>query len=157
RFLAACRRADRPAATRLLAEHPRLVDELRRDDRAAIVTAARHGESDAVQLMLDLGMPVGARDPENGATALHTAAYGASVETVRALLDAGADVAATDAHWGSPALEWAMVGSGERPTTSHRPDWIAVVRTLLDAGADTSGITLSPDDDKPPSAEVAEF
>jgi hypothetical protein len=50
-----------------------------------------------------------------------------------------------------------MVGSGERPTTSDRPDWIAVVRLLLAAGADTSGITLSPDDDKPPSAGVAEF
>ncbi|HEY7174049.1 MAG TPA: ankyrin repeat domain-containing protein, partial [Micromonosporaceae bacterium] len=157
RFLAACRRADRAAATRLLAEHPRLVDELGRDDRAAIVTAARHGESDAVRLMLDLGLPVDARDFENGATALHAAAYAGSAKTVRALLDGGADVAATDMHWGSPALEWAMVGSGERPTTSDRPDWIAVVRLLLAAGADTSGITLSPDDDKPPSAGVAEF
>jgi hypothetical protein len=35
------------------------------------------------------------------------------------------------------------------------PDWPATVRALLDAGASTGGITLSPDDPKPPSPEVA--
>jgi hypothetical protein len=35
------------------------------------------------------------------------------------------------------------------------PDWPATVSALLDAGASTAGITLSPDDPKPPSPEVA--
>jgi hypothetical protein len=35
------------------------------------------------------------------------------------------------------------------------PDWPATVCALLDAGAATDGITLSPDDPKPPSPEVA--
>ena len=35
------------------------------------------------------------------------------------------------------------------------PDWTAVVRTLIEAGASTEGIVLSPDDAKPPSPEVA--
>ena len=48
-----------------------------------------------------------------------------------------------------------MVGSGERPATNRHPDWIATVQALLDAGASTAGITLSPDDLKPPSPEVA--
>ena len=48
-----------------------------------------------------------------------------------------------------------MVGSGERPGANRRPDWIATVQALLDAGASTAGITLSSDDPKPPSPEVA--
>jgi hypothetical protein len=49
----------------------------------------------------------------------------------------------------------AAVGSGEQPTSNPAPDWIATVQTLLDHGASTDAITLSPDDAKPPSADVA--
>jgi hypothetical protein len=35
------------------------------------------------------------------------------------------------------------------------PDWLVTVSALLDAGASTDGIVLSPDDPKPPSPEVA--
>jgi hypothetical protein len=45
----------------------------------------------------------------------------------------------------------------ERPGTSPAPDWIATVRTLLEAGASTDEITLSPDDPKPPSPDVAQL
>ena len=41
--------------------------------------------------------------------------------------------------------------------TSPRPDWLATIRTLIEAGASTQGITLSPDDPKPPSRDVAEL
>ncbi len=34
-------------------------------------------------------------------------------------------------------------------------DWVAVVRTLIEAGAAAEGIVLSPDDPKPPSPGVA--
>ena len=47
------------------------------------------------------------------------------------------------------------LGSGERPDQAPAPDWVATVTLLLDAGASTDGITLSPDDEKPPSTEVA--
>jgi hypothetical protein len=50
-----------------------------------------------------------------------------------------------------------MVGSGEQPTTSPNPDWIATVRTLIEAGAPTEDITLSADDPKPPSPDVAQL
>ena len=71
--------------------------------------------------------------------------------------DRGADIEARDTHWDSPPLDWAVVGSGERPVTNPRPDWVATVRLLIEAGASTQDITLSPDDPKPPSPEVAEF
>jgi hypothetical protein len=47
------------------------------------------------------------------------------------------------------------VGSGMRLGHDPHPDWPATVSALLDAGASTGGITLSPDDPKPPSPEVA--
>jgi hypothetical protein len=50
-----------------------------------------------------------------------------------------------------------MVGSGERPRHNPAPDWIATVRTLVEAGASTAEVTLSPDDLKPPSDAVAEL
>jgi ankyrin repeat protein len=92
-----------------------------------------------------------------GGTALHAAAYSGSAETVRLLLDRGAAIDARDSTWNDTPLGWAIVGSWERPTTSRDPDWIATVRTLIEAGASTEGITLSPDDPKPPSPEVAQL
>jgi hypothetical protein len=35
------------------------------------------------------------------------------------------------------------------------PDWPGTVRILIESGAATGGIVLSPDDAKPPSPEVA--
>ncbi|MGH2469850.1 MAG: hypothetical protein ACRDGF_07235, partial [Chloroflexota bacterium] len=52
-------------------------------------------------------------------------------------------------------LGWAMVGSGERPRHNSGADWLATVQTLLDAGVSTEKVTLSLDDLKPPSPEVA--
>jgi hypothetical protein len=71
------------------------------------------------------------------------------------LLDRGADIEARDATWNSTPLDWAVVGSGQQPAGNPRPDWIATVQTLLEAGASAEEITLSPDDPKPPSREVA--
>ena len=105
--------------------------------------------------MLDLGFPVGARGGDHGGTALHAAAYCGSAGAVRLLLDRGANLEARDATWNSPPLDWAAVGSGERPATNPRPDWIATVAALLEAGASTEGITLSPDEPKQPSPDVA--
>jgi hypothetical protein len=76
--------------------------------------------------------------------------------TARLLLDRGADIEARDTTWDSTPLAWAIVGSGERPRSNPRPDWTATVRILLDAGASTDGIELSPDDRKAPSPEVAD-
>jgi hypothetical protein len=71
------------------------------------------------------------------------------------LLERGADLDARDATWSGLPLDWALVGSGERPNRAPAPDWVATVALLLDAGASTEGIRLSPAAQKPPSAEVA--
>jgi hypothetical protein len=54
-------------------------------------------------------------------------------------------------------MVWAIIGSSERPTRNPAPDWPAVVEILANAGASFDGITLSPDDDHPPSPAVVEL
>ena len=156
RFLAACQRADRAAAAAQLARDRGLPGRLGEDQQAAaMILAAESGHAAALTMMLDLGFPVDARAGEDGGTALHAAAYAGSAEAVRLLLARGADLEARDATWDSTPLDWACVGSGERPTDNPRPDWLATAAALLGAGASTEGITLAPDDPKPPSPEVA--
>jgi ankyrin repeat protein len=155
-LLAACLRADRPAAERQLSRGRVRLDELTDADRATICRAAELGRTAAVHLMLDLGFPVEARG-DDGGTPLHAAAYSGSAGTVRVLLDRGADMEARDNRWDSPPLVWAMVGSGERPKDNADADWVATVQALLEAGASIDGIALSPDDPKPPSSDVAQL
>jgi ankyrin repeat protein len=155
-FLAACRRADRAAATAILSADPDLADRLTWEDHRVLTDAADHGHTEAVRLMLDLGFPPGARsEQDHEATALHLAAAAGSPGTVRLLLERGADIEARDITWNSTSLEWAIVGSGMRLGHDPDPDWPATVSVLLDAGASTGGIVLSADDPKPPSHEVA--
>ncbi len=155
-FLAACQRADRDAVQEQLHGDPGLPGRLSEAQQAAaLIRAAETGHVEALRLMLDLGFPVDARGGDHGGTALHAAAYCGSAGAVRLLLDHGADLEARDATWNSPPLDWAAVGSGERPATNPRPDWIATVQALLDADASTESITISPDEPKQPSPEVA--
>jgi ankyrin repeat protein len=156
RFLSACRRADRAEAQQQLDDDPGLLDRLSEDDRSAIVEAAQAGETAAVALMLDVGFPLDARG-DFGGTTLHAAAYSGSAAVVEMLLDRGADIGGRDSNWQSTPLDWAMVGSGERPRSNPKADWAATVQMLLDRGASTAAVTLDPNDDKPPSPEVAEL
>jgi ankyrin repeat protein len=155
RFLAELQHADPAAVQERLARDPGLPGRLSEAQQAAaLIRAAGVGHLAALGLLLDVGFPVGARDDDDGATALHAAAYHGSTDAVRLLLGRGADLEARDARWDSTPLEWAAVGSGERPAGHPRPDWIATVQALLEAGASTAGITLSPDEPKQPSPDV---
>jgi len=153
-FLSACLRADRDEAQRQLADDPGLLDRLGQLEHAALVRAAKTGHPDAVNLMLDLGFPIESRG-DDGGTALHAAAYAGGSNTIKLLLARGADIEARDTTWNSTPLGWAAVGSGYQPEDDPAADWLETVRTLLEHGASTADITFSPDDPKPPSAEVA--
>ena len=153
----ACLHADRAGARRQLARDPGLVGRLTEAERGAIVHAAETGNTAGLVLMLDLGFPIEIRGGDHGGTPLHVAAYSGSAEAVRLLLDRGADMEARDTTWDDTPLGWAIVGSGERPKTNPDPNWIATTQTLIEARASTVGVTLSPDDPKPPSPQVAEL
>jgi hypothetical protein len=154
-LLGACRRADRETAMRLVGENSGLPGRLTASEAATIVTAAEAGDAAAVEVMLDAGLRIDAREGGHGATALHAAAHAGSVETVTLLLARGADIEARDATFTANALEWAIVGSGEQPASAPAPDWEAVVRILLDAGSSTDGIVLAAGEPKQPSPAVA--
>jgi ankyrin repeat protein len=149
RFLGACRCADRAQAEQILADHPDLLERMADDDWAALVDAAATGPVEAVALMLDLGFPVDSR--QDGEAALHNAAYHGHAAAVRVLLEKGADVDVRDENFDGTPLGFATVGSGEQ--AGRDGDWIRTVRTLVEAGASTTGVWLP---DKPPSEEVAE-
>jgi ankyrin repeat protein len=157
RFLSSCRQGSRAEAEQILAENPGLPARLTVADHRVLIEAADHGHTGAVRLMLDLGFPpdVRAGREGDGATALHAAAAAGSAGTVRLLLERGADMEARDTSWDSTPVEWAIVGSGMHLGHDPDHDWVATVRTLIEAGAATEGIVLSPDDPKPPSSEVA--
>jgi ankyrin repeat protein len=110
--------------------------------------------------MLELGFPIEARreaEDDDGATALHAAAYAGAADTVALLLDHGAELSARDTRWQSQPLEWALVGSGEAPSSTSAPDWVATVTMLLEAGAPLDGITFNADEPKQPSPAVLEL
>jgi len=153
RFLAACLDTDREAAELLLP-----ADLSARQRSAAMIRAAETGNVEAMRIMLDLGFPPDTRGGgDDPGTPLHTAAHAGSAAIARLLLERGADVEAHDDRWDSTPMVWALIGSSERPTGNPSPDWPAVVEILANAGASFEGITLSPDDDHPPSPAVVEL
>jgi len=152
RFLAACLRGDREAAERELPS-----DMQAEQGSAAMIRAAETGNIEALRIMLDLGFPPDSRGRgDDPGTPLHTAAHAGSADIARLLLERGADVDARDDRWDSTPLVWALIGSSERPAGNPSPDWPSVVEILANAGASFDGITLSPDDDHPPSPAVVE-
>lgn len=148
-FVLTCLRGDREQA---IARRERLADA----DQGVIVRAAQAGNVPALELMLELGFSLEARN-DDGGTPLHAAAYGGSPEAVRLLLARGADIEAKDTRWNDTPLGWALIGSSERPHSNPAPDWVATVRALIEAGASLEAHTLGPDDPKPPSGEVVEL
>lgn len=153
RLIAACLRGDRAEAQRLAAEVGTTMAPLDRDDQTVLVHAAGRVSPASVELLLDCGWPVDARD-DQGETALHNAAYQGKVDTVRLLLSRGAPVDARDDRFDATALAYATVGSRER---RHDPDadgdWPATVQTLLEAGAARTGVWLR--GEKAPAHDVA--
>jgi Ankyrin repeats (3 copies)/Ankyrin repeat len=157
-LLSACLRADRAAAERLVDSQPDLPGGVADGLQAATMArAAETGSIDAVRLMLDIGFQVSAQGGDLGGTALHAAAFAGSAAVAELLIERGADLEARDRHWNDTPVGWSVVGSGMRPTENPAPDWLATIGALIGAGASLDGITLGPDDEKPPSAEVADL
>jgi hypothetical protein len=132
RFIAACARADRPAADAILAAHPGLRSELRPEHHLMLHRPAESGNARVLETMLACGFETEAKDKDN-VTPLHRAAAGGHVEAVRMLLKHGADVGALDGMFAASPLVWAVEG---RSSAKHRgADHVAVARLLIAAGS----------------------
>jgi ankyrin repeat protein len=90
-----------------------------------LIEAARAGDVDAVESLIERGAEVDARD-RDGETALIAAAYGNHVDVAGALVEAGADVNVKDETQQSAYLI----------ATSEVGDEVALLELMLDNGAD---------------------
>jgi hypothetical protein len=132
RLLAACAAADRPAAERLVGEHPGIVSRLTPRDQRLIADRAYWNDTAAVALMVDLGFDTRVIGHDNG-DALHWASFLGNAEMVRALLARDPAIGVRDAGYGATPLGWCLYGSmfGEKKTTG---DFAGVARMLIEAG-----------------------
>lgn len=131
RFMAACARADRAAATEMLAARPQLARDLRLDHHLMLQRPAESGNVPALETMLACGFDPNVRDKDN-VTALHRASMGGWVDAVGVLVDAGADVNAKDGMFAAPPMVWAVEGrTHARPGADH----VGVARRLIAAGS----------------------
>lgn len=149
RFLGACARNDRTEAEALAKRYPAMATRFSGSEQWAIVDAADYVGTEAVDLMLDLGFGMDARR-DDGATALHAAAYSGRPDLVRRLAERGADLDARDDRRAATPVDWALAGMHDRPDYNPGADWLAVIRTLIDAGASTVRLKVVP-----PRPEVA--
>jgi ankyrin repeat protein len=157
-FLWACLRADRAGAERPLASQPDILSQLASEQQATtMIRAAETGNTEAMRIMLDMGFLIDARGGDHGSTALHAAAFSGSADVAKLLIERGADVEACDGEWNDTPVVWSAIGSGFKPTDNPNPDWLATIGALIEAGASLDGITISPDDPKPPSPAVADL
>ncbi|HEX2842259.1 ankyrin repeat domain-containing protein [Hyphomicrobium sp.] len=100
-FQAACMRGDRDAARRLADQHPECLH-----DPAPMLTAARQGRADVVELLLELGMDVDVAD-EIEQRGLQVAVAGGSLEVVKLLVAHGADIDRPTTSFGGGAMGYA--------------------------------------------------
>ena len=132
RFIAACARADRPAAEAILSAHAGLQSQLRPEHQLMLHRPAENGNAAVLETMLTCGFDTEAKDKDN-VTPLHRAAMGGHVDAVRVLLAHGADVNALDGMFSAPPLVWAV--EGRRNAKRGAGDHVGVARLLVASGS----------------------
>ncbi len=145
RLLAACARHDRKGARSIAAQEPQAVADVIADGGSFLAQFAANGNTEGVEQLIDLGVPVAARFSQGnsylglakGSTALHAAAWLARHDTVRLLVGRGAPVNVRDEDGRTP-LALAVRACVDSYWTRRRSP--ASVRALIDAGASTAGV-----------------
>lgn len=135
-FIAACARADEPAARALQAAHPGLVDTLSESQlRLLSELAAQEGCGDAVRTMVRCGWPIAARGGDWDASALNQAVFRGDAAMARFLLEHGAQWTERHAYGDNCAgtLCWASLNRPES-TEPGGGDWLGCAQALIDHG-----------------------
>lgn len=131
-FIQACGSGDLALAKATLNDHPDLFKTLTQQDLRAFPDAVWFANIKAVDAFLSFGFPTTGRGQDNG-TPLHLAAWTGQPDLVREFIRRGADVEDTGDIHGSPPLGWAC--HGQLHCGIKGRDYIAVVKALLEAGA----------------------
>lgn len=112
-LIAAAFRTDRSTVDGLLARHPGVVADARRDRPGLVVWAAAQAPAGTVELLAELGFDVNALGradapvEQEWETALHHSAGEGKVELTRQLLALGADPHVRDRRFDATPLDWA--------------------------------------------------
>lgn len=133
RLVVAALREDADEVNRILAKHPNVGKEMGADARS-ITDAAQEGRTEAVRLLLFAGVNPTTPGMDSG-SALHTACWFGNLDIVKLLVDR-VPLDLLDAVHGSPPLGWAAHGS--QWCRNPRGDYVAVVKLLIEAGADVN-------------------
>ncbi len=131
----AAMRGDEPGARAPIARDPSLIASLTAADHAQLAQAIFSGRFAAAELMLRLGFDPKARGTDGG-TALHMACWMGHVPLVEQLLSLKVPIDDVDPTHGSTPLGWTAFGSVHR--CAKGADYVAVVKRLIAAGADTT-------------------
>jgi ankyrin repeat protein len=131
RFVAACAAADGEEARRILAEHPRVLEQLDDSQLKQLPELTEAGNHAAVRLMVELGWPVAARGGDWDASALNLAVFQGNAQLARFLLEHGASWNEINGFGGDVCgtLSWAS------RNLNRANDYVGCARLLLEYGA----------------------
>jgi hypothetical protein len=130
-FLAACVRADRDEAFRLLHLNPNLIKNLPPGKLRLLPDLAAVGQIASVRLMIELGWPLEVTGGDWKATALNIAIFRGDSEMARDLLKAGASWETKHA-FGDDARGTLSFASNARPGPGY--DYAGCAQALIEAG-----------------------
>ena len=141
--VAALLRGELESAIQLAKQAGRTAQDLAAEDSNVIVAAAQAGNMNGVRALLEFGFPANAQD-EQGFSALHWAAWYGHLELTDLLVQKGAPLELENNYGGTviDSLVWGCVHSN-----GNRGQLSAVLKLLVDAGADPSKISPWPTGD----------
>jgi ankyrin repeat protein len=134
RLAQACDIHDQALARKIVAEHPRLIENLSPAAARRMIGATVRNNTRAVELLLEAGWPTVVFNEKNQ-TPLHYAAWHGNLVLVKALLAHQAPVNVFETEHGGGPLAWALHGS-QHSWERNSGDYPAVTRELLAAGAE---------------------